>query len=142
MSRFLGQLYLRYYSAAELRSKALKSQRYDVAQDLPYESEVLGRTIVVPSGTSTDFASIPRLVWNLLDPEDPVIGWPSVVHDYLYTCAGVLPDGFKYSREQADRVLVEGMDLCGASNFTRWAVLRSVRAFGGSHWLDNQKNEK
>lgn len=92
--------------------------------------------MTVPVGYVTDFASIPRIAWNILDPEDPVIGWPSVAHDYLYSCAGTLPDGFKYTRDKADDTLVELMAFCGAGSFVRWAVRRAVGTFGGSHWLE------
>jgi len=134
MSRFTTQLFLRSFSPDEIKAAGGERQLYEVTQDFSYESEKFGRTITVPAGLVTDFASIPRAAWELLDPEDPVIAWPSVVHDYLYGCGGRLPDGTVYDRERADAVLREAMEACGAGSVIRESVYKAVRAFGGTHW--------
>ena len=109
-------------------------QLYEVAGDFSYQSEKLGRIITVPAGLVTDFASIPRPVWNVIDPEDPRIGWASVIHDYLYSHQGTLPDGFTYTREQADAVLREAMEVCGCESILRNIVYDAVELGGASHW--------
>jgi hypothetical protein len=134
MSQFTSKLFLRSLSVQEIITAGRHVQLYEVAQDFSYVSDKLGRTITVPAGLITDFASIPRVAWDLLDPEDPIIAWPSVVHDYLYTCNGTLPDGSTYTREQADAVLREAMEVCGAGLFIRESVYEAVEEFGGSHW--------
>jgi hypothetical protein len=141
MSQFTSQLFLRSFSAADVVAAGSEVQLYEVTQDFTYQSDKLGRSVTVPgrsaaapSGYVTDFASIPRAAWNILDPEDPIIAWPSVIHDYLYSCKGTLPDGFTYNRESADAVLREGMEFCGASSMIRESVYQAVRAFGDSHW--------
>ena len=134
MSKFVSQLYLRSFSAAEVKAAGSKVQLYEITQPFSYESDKLGVTVTVPAGYRTDFASIPRAAWEFLDPEDPIIAWPSVIHDYLYTCKGTLPDGTKYTRTQADGVLREAMEFCGASSIIRQSVYQAVKAFGGSHW--------
>jgi hypothetical protein len=134
MSKFTSQLFLRSFSAAEVKAAGSKVQLYEITQPFSYVSDKLGVTITVPAGLVTDFASIPRAAWEFLDPEDPIIAWPSVIHDYLYTCKGTLPDGTKYTRTQADAVLREGMEACGAGSLIRQSVYQAVKAFGGSHW--------
>jgi hypothetical protein len=134
MSQFTSKLFLRSYSAAEITAKGGDKQLYAVTRSFSYVSDKLGRTITVPKAFETDFASIPRAAWELLDPEDPIIAWPSVIHDYLYSRRGTLPDGTPYTREQADAILREAMELCGASSFIRNAVYQAVQKFGGSHW--------
>ena len=134
MSQFTSQLFLRSLSPAEIIKAGRHVQLYEVTDDFSYESDKLDRTITVPAGLVTDFASIPRAAWDLLDPEDPIIAWPSVIHDYLYTCKGTLPDGFTYTREQADSVLREAMEVSGAGHFIREAVYEAVETFGDSHW--------
>lgn len=134
MSQFLSQLFLRSYSVTELNALGSKVQLYDVTQDFVYQSDKLGVTITVVAPYRTDFASIPRAAWGLLDPEDPVIAWPSVIHDYLYSRKGTLPDGTQYERQDADAVLREAMAVCGASGFIRESVYLMVHQFGGSHW--------
>ena len=142
MSKFTSQLFLRSFSAAEVKAAGSAVQLYEITQPFSYQSDKLGRTVTVPGrsapdksdGFVTDFASIPREAWSVIDPEDPIIGWPSVIHDYLYTCKGKLPDGTKYNREKADAVLREAMEACGAASLIREAVYQAVRAFGGAHW--------
>jgi hypothetical protein len=134
MSQFTGKLFLRSYSAAEIKAKGGDKQLYAVTRPFPYVSDKLGRTITVPSGFETDFASIPRAAWGALDPEDPIIAWPSVIHDYLYSCHGTLPDGFTYDRRTADGVLREAMEACGAGSLIRNTVYQAVQKFGAEHW--------
>jgi len=134
MSQFTSQLFLRSFSAAEIKQAGATVQLYEVTQDLVYVSDKLQRTITVAAPFRTDFASIPRAAWSIIDPEDPIIAWPSLVHDYLYSCKGTLPDGFTYNRETADSVLREAMEACGAGSAIRESVYEAVRIFGGSHW--------
>jgi len=127
-SCFTASLYLRAWSAAQLSLLDDRRQKYELTAPLSYFSALAG-VIVVPAGFVTDFASIPRAAWSLLDPEDPVILFASVVHDYLYS-AGESAG----TREQADAVLIEAMAVCGASAWQRQIVYHAVRWFGASHW--------
>lgn len=127
MSAFLTPLIIRAFSPDELKAKGSASQLYCLMEPFTYQSDLLGMTVTVPAGFITDFASIPRAVWAWMDPEDPVILFPSALHDYKYTIGDV-------SREQADGMLKEGMAICGASAFDQFVVYRAVRLFGGSHW--------
>lgn len=102
--------------------------RYTLLAPLVYHSEILGR-IEVPAGFVTDFASIPRLLWRYIDPEDACIAYPAVVHDWLYFSQPC-------PREVADKVLAEAMDVSGARWDQRVAAYRAVRMFGGSHWKE------
>ncbi len=129
MSAFLTDIHVRIAPP----SKTGTRQVYTLDDDFEYQSEILGR-ILVPAGFCTDFASIPRPVFSYIDPEDPGILYPSVVHDRLYSLEGKLPDGRTYTREQADSVLKEAMELAGARWDQRQVVYRAVRLFGGSHW--------
>lgn len=132
MSRFIGVLLLRSLSIEEVRKAGSSVQLYEVMQEISYESDRLKRTITVPAGLITDFASIPRPAWRVISPTDPIIEWPSVVHDWLYT-AQIVP------RASADAVLREAMELQGAGSFVRNGVYQILRLFGGSHW--DEKSE-
>lgn len=129
MSAFLTRLRVDILHPSELSGGR---QVYELIEDFTYQSYLLG-TITAPLGMRTDFASIPRIAWRYIDPEDPVILMPSVIHDTLYNLRGTIC-GRPYTREQADLVLREAMRVCGA----RWdqcaVVHRAVRLFGGSHW--------
>jgi hypothetical protein len=97
VSRFLTPLDVRV-----LRSRTLTKRPYFmVLSPLLYESELLGRTLVVPSWFQTDFASVPAaplLYWLFGD----VGGMPGVVHDYLCS-EGDVP------RKVADQVFYEAL---------------------------------
>lgn len=131
---FLGRLALRAWSADEIRSAGLSCQQYDLLESLVYVGKY--GTTMVPAGFCTDFASIPRFAWAYMDPEDPVILMPSVIHDYLYTVSGLRPDCLvALTRQQVDDQLAfESMALCGARWDQQHVVYAAVRAGGGSHW--------
>jgi hypothetical protein len=107
-------------------------QQYVLVEDFPYQSAAFG-AIVAPTGMTTDFASVPRIVWSYLSPEDPVILFGSLIHDYLYSVLGRLPLR-TLTRSECDSVLREAMLACGARATQAAVVHRVVRLFGGSHW--------
>lgn len=135
MSSFPLPLVLRALAPEEVRNAESSRQLYQLREEFRYLSDLFGE-IAVPVGFVTDFASIPRLAFAYLDPEDPVILFASVVHDYLYTRMGDLGLGtrFTFTREDADKVLREAMLVCGARATQAWVVYQAVRLGGGSHW--------
>lgn len=102
------------------------SGRWRLTRPLLYQSDLVGRLIVVPEGFVTDFGSVPRLplayAWF-----GNVAQTPATVHDWLYTVQYT-------SRRTADAVLREAMALTGAPRITRNAWWLGVRLFGASHW--------
>jgi hypothetical protein len=82
-----------------------------------------GREIVVPPGTDTDFASVPRpFVWFL-----PRYGrWtkPSIVHDHLWRTLS--PSGEVHWRD-ADRYFREAMAHTQVPLLRRWMMWAAVR---------------
>lgn len=133
MSEFTTQLYTRVLPREELVGTT--RQLYQLTAPLVYESDLLG-IITAPQGLLTDFASIPRLAWRYLDPEDPAILYPSVIHDALYSYSGRLPGSRPCTRALADAVLREAMVACGARADQRAVVYRLVRLCGGSRWQE------
>jgi hypothetical protein len=107
-------------------------QMYVLERNFIYNSAKYG-PIEVPEGMPTDFASIPRIVWTYLSPEDPAILFASIVHDYLYSVGGVTMDE-KFTREEADEILREAMLASGARSTQAEVVHKCVRFFGASHW--------
>ena len=88
-----------------------------------------GPAVVVPAGFVTDLASIPRVFWSLLPPDDAYT-FPAIVHDYLYWTQ-------RYPRETADNVLRFGMDDMKVSSAVALAIYSAVRVGGGSAWSGN-----
>lgn len=133
MSEFLSPVHVRILFPWEVTALKSEVQVYELSTGLTYISEKFG-TIYVPVGFQTDFASIPRIVWSWMSPEDTCILYPSLVHDYLYSLGGKMPNGRTYTREEVDQILREAMARCGARWDQQQIVFRAVRLFGGSHW--------
>jgi hypothetical protein len=93
---------------------------------LDYESDLLGKTVVVPADFVTDFASVPRLPFVYLT-QGGKGNKAAVVHDWLYSTQAV-------DRKTADQVLREALAASGYSGFTAWLFYAAVRVGGGSHW--------
>lgn len=90
-----------------------------------YDSSI--GTITVPTGFKTDFASIPRFMWNILSPTGKY-GKAAVVHDYLYRTPGAA------SKPIADAIFLEAMKALGVGFFTRYTMYLAVRLFGGESY--------
>ena len=102
-------------------------QFWRVLTPFVYQSDVAGKTIIVPDGFISDLASIPRLpfVYRELNGEADM---PGVIHDYLYS-VGPPP------REACDAVLKEACSLIGVSAWKVWAIYTGVRVGGKSHFM-------
>lgn len=89
-----------------------------------------GRKIEVPLGFVTDFASIPRLFWDLLPPWGKY-GKAAVLHDYLYSTA-------LFTRAHCDRIFLEAMGTLGVRWITRWTMYLGVRIGGWVGWNEHR----
>lgn len=92
-----------------------------------------GYYVQVPAGFVTDFASIPRVLWNILPPTGPY-GKAAVLHDFMYRTGLWTPFGPACNRGEADGVLRDGMKDLGVGRRDRWAVYAGVRAGGWISW--------
>lgn len=100
-------------------------RNYVVLRGIVYASEVpgAGSVIRVPRGFVTDFASVPRGLWNIFPPMGKYNG-AAIVHDYLYRRTVL-------DREICDAVLLEAMQALGVNWLSRRLIYRAVRLFGG-----------
>jgi hypothetical protein len=98
---------------------------------LKFRSARLGRTVVAPRGMSTDFASIPRGVWNLI-PKRGKHDRAAVIHDAAYRghLHDVLGNSFHVSKRVADDLFDEALSVCGVNWLSRTLMVRAVRWFG------------
>ena len=81
-----------------------------------------GMSIKVPKGFITDFASVPRIFWNILPPWGEY-GKASVLHDYLYK-------NNTFSRVICDAIFLEAMGVLKVSTWKKWVLYIGVRLFG------------
>jgi hypothetical protein len=106
--------------------------RYDPVPDRPLTfTRPSGEKVVVDEkALTTDRATIPRIFWWWLAPND--IEQASVVHDAIYERhhRGVDSHGFR----EANRILAEGCRAEGCSRLTCWLVRKACDWFGGRIW--------
>ncbi|TKB88578.1 MAG: DUF1353 domain-containing protein [Nitrospira sp.] len=92
------------------------------------------KAVTVPTGFVTDFASIPRIFWSALKPDEEY-AYAAVVHDYLYWDQ-------KRTREEADLIFKMAMEDFDIGALKVGAIYRAVRHLGGeSAWNDNAKKK-
>jgi hypothetical protein len=95
-------------------------------EPLVYESDLLGKTIVVPTGFETDFASVPRIPLAFLLTGGKA-NKAAVIHDYLYAKQEV-------SRAQADSVFLEAMKVSNQPGWRANLMWAGVRIGGWVGW--------
>lgn len=80
--------------------------------------------IIVPAGYVTDFASIPRGLWNIFPPLGP---WAraAIVHDYI---CDHLRD--RYTSREAARIFKEAMKVLGVPAWKVESMYQAVKHFG------------
>lgn len=106
--------------------------------------------IRVPAGFVTDFASIPRVFWNLFPPTGRY-GKAAVIHDWLYShrvvddmiTPALLQHGSRcVDRAEADRMFREAMRVLGVSAPTVWTLYTGVRLGGWKPWRAYRAQEQ
>ena len=103
-----------------------------VVEDFRYQED--SAFVRVPKGFVTDFASIPRFLWQFL-PQWGLYGWAAVIHDYLYTSQ-------RMPRWKADRVLLRVMEICRVPRWQRYVIYGAVWFFGCWVWLLHERARK
>jgi hypothetical protein len=102
---------------------------FRLLQDFGYYIEIGGKeyNILVPAGTLTDMASVPRLLWRVLNPTGGA-SRAAVIHDYLYRCGMAKYD---INRAMADKIFLYAMKDLGIELWRRTAAYLGVRIGGG-----------
>ncbi|WP_019196388.1 DUF1353 domain-containing protein [Afipia birgiae] len=125
MSRFTGEL--------TITQLDVDYRTWRLEQPLVYEvgEENSGHVIEVHKLFETDGASIPRLFQSFL-PTWGRYSRAAVVHDYLYNelRPGTQPHPEAPTRQRADAIFYEAMEVSGVGFFTRWIMWAAVRTFG------------
>ena len=89
--------------------------------------------IIVPAGFITDFASVPRVFWPIIDPIGEH-GKAAVIHDYCYATAC-------YKRLRSDSIFLEGMEVLEVEKWKRQAMYNAVVMFGWWAWYKHRQRE-
>lgn len=107
----------------DLEVEFVDGENWVLTQPLDYMDDKLKKGVVVPAGFITDFASIPRGLWNLFPRTGPW-GPAAVVHDFMYRYA-------IFDKATADLIFLHAMEDLKIGWFTRRLIYRAVRIFGG-----------
>jgi len=130
---------------------------YLLVEDWRYEWEYdsnISAEILVPAGFIYDGASIPRIFWSILGvTRDGVHRAASLVHDWIYTYDGRLPDGSvvrrikmsdgsvkvldtydKWSRRDCDRFFKKMLLQTSLGWLKTQIIYIAVRCFGWIKW--------
>lgn len=83
-------------------------------------------TVVVPAGTTTDFASTPWFMHWIFPPTGKY-SKAAVLHDYLYS-NGMFP------RKDCDYIFLEAMEVLGVPRWKRKLMFEAVRLFGRKYY--------
>lgn len=125
MSQFTSKLIVEPLGNRKWRLE--KSFEYHVGS---YPSE---EVIIVPSGFITDFASIPRIFWPIIDPVGNY-GKAAVIHDYCYATAC-------YDKKRSDEIFLEGMIILNVAEWKRDFLYYGVHIIGWWGWYKHRRRE-
>lgn len=109
---------------AQYNSNPNKGRRWTLKE--PFRTRVDGVEIVAPAGFWTDFASVPEVIWPIIDPYE--LGRAPVLHDFLYFA------GWRGNRAYCDDAFLTAMEIEKISWWKRRAAYRAVRMFGAGAW--------
>ena len=90
--------------------------------------------ISVPTGFTTDFASVPRPLWAIIPPYG-VHGKAAVVHDYLYQRQN-------RTRKESDLIFKEAMIVSGVKKWKYDNMYAQLRTWGWVAWNNHRKRLK
>ena len=100
------------------------------------------RQLIVPAGTVTDLASVPRLLRWWIEPGD--LRQASIAHDLIYRYAGWVPGAYytiagvpceeRWARKDADLLFARIMRESGVGVGARRNAYRGVRLGGWLPW--------
>ena len=97
----------------------------------PNPGQIGPKSVQVPVGFVTDFASIPQVFWSLLPP-DGTYTYAAIIHDYLYWEQPV-------SKAEADEILRLAMEDFKVNSAAVLAIYQGVHLGGQAAWDGNAK---
>lgn len=99
-----------------------------------------GSRWVIPSGATSDGASTPREVWDIIPPFGAY--WRAAfLHDAAYRNT-LLDSGGRVAnlpKERCDDLLNDAMEACGVDIIDRQAIYQAVRLAGGAAFAGDRK---
>lgn len=110
-----------------LYKDVFKPHRFEITQEI----EVVltnGEKLIIPIGYKTDFASVPRTLWGIIQTSGRH-NLATVIHDWLY-------DNRLYNRKFADKEMLYWLLISGCSKVKAYTMYYACR-IGGKKWWVN-----
>jgi len=123
-----------FESTDALRVEYIDGRKWLLLEDFGYFDDDFfpnGIFICVPRGFITDFASVPRILWNILPPTGEY-GKAAVIHDYLYVTGKV--GEVRVTKAYADGVFCDAMADLSVGRTRRTLMWLAVKVGGGRAW--------
>lgn len=89
--------------------------------------------VSIPYGFETDFASVPKWLHWMYEPDDSSFIYAAVLHDYLYEQKGIitfLSQKIHLTRKDCDKIYASALRMNGCSKFDVFLQYYAIRLFG------------
>lgn len=106
------------------------SRHFVIEREVVYRIAGSDRTITVPAGFVTDFASTPRALWSFGLAPHGQYSRAALLHDYLYWSQSC-------TQAQSDKLFLQVMKQSGVSPANQMTIYRGVRLAGDRGWHRN-----
>lgn len=114
------------YFMNEVVLKPVADNTYELKSD--FKAFDGKRTYIVPKGFLTDFASIPRLLWPVFNPNEIKVIPPAILHDFMYACPNDV------SRAEADSIFYSALIDNLVNPVKAYTYYLAVRLMGWKHY--------
>lgn len=120
------------FSVEKLRVETSDGHNFTLLDGFTYTTKS-GEVISVPAGTTSDGASTPKAMWNIIPPFGPY--WKAAfLHDFLYRYT-------QKSKEYCDNIIDEAMDSLGVNDIEADTIYEGVHLLGWSSFEGDRKSE-
>lgn len=122
-----------------LQLEDIDGTRMVLLAPLRFYSLELKQIVQALPGFVTDFASIPRGLWNFF-PKNGIYDYAAVLHDAAYrlVLADARGNSLRLTKSQADRLFREAMEVRGVGTVRRTLMYAAVKFFGRGEFGDNK----
>lgn len=120
------------FTCSKFRVETDDGLHFTLLEPVVYFTHELER-IEIPAGATSDGASVPRALWNILPPFGSY--WrAAVLHDWLYRCS-------TKPKDECDLIFRDAMTDLGVEPAVRDAIYEGVR-LGGQAAFDEDRKAK
>lgn len=114
------------FSPNDLQLIPVESNSYILGNH--FTAKIDDRVVIVKKGFKTDLASIPRLLWPILNPYELNSMKPAILHDWMYFCH------IGFTRKESDDIFYSSLIDNRVHPAKAYLYYIAVRLFGWMHF--------